>query len=161
MKYFIYVGVCFCLLFIFSCGAGVNSGSEELSHDSYFMESGHDMRYITSHNNLHKTILPRVAEYAHNDQFIIAVQLPSFKYQRAIIASELNTGVEEFDSLLQSADSILLNDPYYKKILSRKVNLWIIRNETHELFGPLTVDEYLKKRTELNIPAELKLDYQF
>jgi hypothetical protein len=146
------------LLVISSCGAGVNNASEELSGDSYFRESGHDLSYITSHNELHRTIYPRVVAYAYNDAFILAAQIPNREHDKGSIASELNNGKENFDDLLKKADSILTHDPYYIKILSGKLNFWIIRNDTHELIGPLTSNEYLRARKKLNIPEDLKLD---
>lgn len=55
------------------------------------------------------------------------------------------------------ADSLIKNDPYYKKIFANEVNYWIIYNPQDTLIGPLTKEEYLEKRRELNIPDELKL----
>lgn len=150
--------VSICLLLLSSCGAGVNSSSEELSGGSFFRESGSALNSITSHNGLHRTIYSRIIAYNHNGDFIVAVQKPNFEYHRILIASELNTGHEDFRILEKSADSILTHDPYYLKIFSAKVNFWIIVNKTHELIGPMTKDEYLAKRKELNIPDDLELD---
>jgi hypothetical protein len=148
-------------LFLISCGAGPNNSSEELSGDSYFRESGHDFSYIKSHNELHRTIYPRVIAYAYNKDFILAAQVPNLEHDKSLKASELNSGNENFEGLLKKADSILANDPYYIKVLSGKINFWIIKNNTHELIGPLTSSQYLTKREELNIPNELKLDLKF
>lgn len=145
-------------LLLESCGAGVNNSSEELSGDSYFRESGNDFNYITSHNELHKTIFSKIIAYAYNSNFVLAAQMPNYEYHRAGIAGELNHGKEDMEFLYKKADSILTSDPYYIKIFSEKVNFWIIRNKDHKLIGPLTSDEYLTKRRELKIPEELRLD---
>jgi hypothetical protein len=149
--------VSICLLLLSSCGAGFNSSSEELSGDYYFRESG-NLNSIRSHNDLHSAIYSRIIAYDHNSDFIIAAQKPNLEHHRGLIASELNTGHEDFSVLEKSADSILKHDPYYLKIFSSKINFWIIVSKSHELIGPLTKDEYQAKRKELNIPDDLELD---
>jgi hypothetical protein len=147
-----------CLLLLGSCGAGVNSSFEELPGGSYFRVSGSKLNYIGSHNSLHRTIYSRIIAYEYNNEFIVAAQKPNFEYHRGIIASELNTGREDFRILEKAADSILAHDPYYLKIFSAEVNFWIIVSKSHELIGPLTKDEYRAKRKELKIPDDLELD---
>jgi len=56
------------------------------------------------------------------------------------------------------ADSLINNDPYYKKIFVNEVNYWIIYNRKDTLMGPLTKQEYIAKRKELKIPDNLQLD---
>lgn len=146
-----------CSLLLSSCGAGVNSSSEELSGGSYFRESGSALNCIRSHNGLHKTIYSKIIAYAYNDDFIIAAQEPKLNYHQALIASDLNTGHEDVIVLQKVADSILMYDPYYIKIFSNKINFWIIINKSHELIGPLTEEEYHTKSKELSIPDDLKL----
>ena len=145
-------------LVISSCGAGVNNASEELSGDSYFRESGHDFSYIRSHNGRQRTIYPRIIAYAYNSDFILAAQVPNREHDKGLITDELNHGKEDLNILEKKADSILTNDPYFIKMLSGKINYWIIKNDTHELIGPMTGNQYLTKRVELNIPNDLKLD---
>lgn len=147
-----------CLLLLSSCGAGFNSRSEELSGGTYFRESGSQLSCIKSHNGLHKTIYSKIIAYDYNDDFIIAAQKPILKYHVGLIADELNTGVEDMEVLQKTADSIVTHDPYYIKILSNKINFWIIVNKSHELIGPLTKEEYQLKRDELNIPSALELE---
>lgn len=56
------------------------------------------------------------------------------------------------------ADSLIHNDPYYKKIYSRKENYWIIINALDTLIGPLTKEEFLIKRKEYHVPDKLTLE---
>lgn len=56
------------------------------------------------------------------------------------------------------ADSLIHNDPYYKNIYSRSENYWIIINVRDSLIGPLTKEEFLIQRKQLNIPD--KLDFE-
>jgi hypothetical protein len=147
-----------CLLLLSSCGAGVNSRSEELTGGSYFRESGNALNLIRSHNGLHKAIYSKIVAYDYNDDFIIVAQKPNFEYHRGLIASDLNHGHEDFSVLEKAADSILTHDPYYLKIFSSEMNFWIIVNKLHELIGPLTKTEFEAKRKELNIPDDVKLD---
>lgn len=70
---------------------------------------------------------------------------------------------------LEIADSIIKNDRYYQKIFSREINYWIIAHrEPQQYFyvpssivlGPFSKEEYLKKRRELKVSKELKLDFE-
>lgn len=56
------------------------------------------------------------------------------------------------------ADSLIKNDPFYKKIFANEVNYWIIYNPKDTLIGPLTKEEYKVKRKELKIPDDLQLE---
>lgn len=56
------------------------------------------------------------------------------------------------------ADSLIANDPFYKKIFSNDTNYWIIYNPTDSLIGPLIETEFEVTRKELRIPDKLKLD---
>lgn len=56
------------------------------------------------------------------------------------------------------ADSLINNDPYYKKIFANEINYWIIYNPKDTLIGPLTKEEYIVKRKELKIPEDLQLE---
>ena len=56
------------------------------------------------------------------------------------------------------SDSIFRNNPYYKKYFSDTVNYWIINKKEELIFGPFTKEEYLKKKQEIGVPKNLKLD---
>ena len=59
---------------------------------------------------------------------------------------------------LNVADSLIANDPIYKKIFANDTNYWIIYEAKDTLIGPLSKSEYLNKRIELKIPDNLTLD---
>ena len=56
------------------------------------------------------------------------------------------------------ADSLIENDPYYKRIFASGFNYWIIYCPTDTLIGPLTIEEYEAKRKELKIPDDLQIE---
>lgn len=145
-----------CLLtLLLCCQSDHNQAYEELSSDAFFKRSGRAFSYIKSANHLHRSIFPQVIDYAFNEDFIIAIQIPDKKYISTFLAGELNTGRESFDVLRHRADSLILIDPEILQVLSRKENFWIIVNENHELIGPLSKQEYLDQRRVLNIPDDL------
>lgn len=57
------------------------------------------------------------------------------------------------------ADSLLLHNPQYKKILLRPYNYWILNKNTDELFGPYSRMEYLIRRVQLGVPDNLTFEY--
>lgn len=56
--------------------------------------------------------------------------------------------------------SLMSNDPFQKKILSSKINYWVISLARDTLFGPLNQSEYLKLRQQLAIPDNVKLAFE-
>ena len=112
-------------------------------------------------------ILSRVVDYNYNDNFIIVLQEPNYEGYISSIESNIRSmdsikyrsitiaNVNETERL---ADSILKTDSFDKKVFSHKVNYWIVAcKDSTQLFGPLTKDEYLRKRKELKIPMTLWL----
>jgi hypothetical protein len=74
-----------------------------------------------------------ILDYADNKQFIVAAQKPYTDcLPQAMREDALNTG----------------ND----------INFWIADKEKAITYGPLSYDEYLKKRRELGVPSDLKMD---
>ena len=57
-------------------------------------------------------------------------------------------------------DSLIDNDPYYKKIFSNITNYWIISHSNDTLVGPFTQKEYLLMRKKMKIPDDLKLKFE-
>lgn len=55
------------------------------------------------------------------------------------------------------ADSILKNDPIYRKAFLSKENYWIIKKDTYTVLGPFSKTEYIKTKNDLRIDKELKL----
>lgn len=157
MKYnFVPLSVFFsvALILLSACGAGVNSDSEELSEDSFYFRTG-SYGYVMSHNELHKTIFPRVIDYSYNIDFVLIYQVPDYDAHRLLLDFELS---RQPGFLGSKVDSVLKHDPYYIKILSSNANYWIIVNKTHDLIGPMNKGEYENKRRELRVPADLVLD---
>lgn len=74
-------------------------------------------------------------------------------------ASEKNS-IQDINLEEEIADSLLKNDPKYKKIVYSKENYWIIRISKDTLLGPLSKSEYLSERELLHIPKEVKLKFE-
>jgi len=90
-----------------------------------------------------------------NRQF---VQTDSINYRlfTARGATEKQTAADKTIELA-IADSLIHNDPYYKKIASGEDNYWIIRLSTDTLLGPFSKEAYLQERNLLSVPAKLTL----
>ena len=90
-----------------------------------------------------------------NKQF---VQTDSINYRlfTARGATEKQTAADKTIELA-IADSLIHNDPYYKKIASGEDNYWIIRLSTDTLLGPFSKEAYLQERNLLSVPAKLTL----
>jgi hypothetical protein len=83
----------------------------------------------------------------------------NYKLFHAYGATEANSH-QDSDIELWIADSLLRNDPYYKRIISAKQNFWIISVATNSLFGPFSNQDYFRKKRELKIPDGLKLNFE-
>jgi hypothetical protein len=70
----------------------------------------------------------------------------------------LNNTSNDISISLMIADSLIGNDPNYRKIFENDENYWIIDNSRDTLIGPLTKTEYLIEWKKLKIPDDLKLD---
>jgi len=104
----------FLTLCIVGCISRLNQSYEELSSDTFYRQSG-GYGYIKSSSQSHATIFPKVVRYVFNGDYILVVQNPDSLNLRSMVAGELNTGKEKFSDLLKAADSLIANDPYYKK----------------------------------------------
>jgi hypothetical protein len=71
-------------------------------------------------------------------------------------ASEKNTAKDK-EIGLAIADSLIHNDPGYKKIASGEDNYWILRLAADRLLGPFSKAAYMQERKQLSIPGDLKL----
>ena len=142
-----------------SCGPGLNDDVVSLGGGYFYRREGLDDKYIYYHqSNERKDIYPKVVSYAYDSTFILVAQTPMKGYGRSSLASLLNRGQANFDELLNKADSLIANDPYYVEIYSSSINYWIVDKETDKLYGPYSLEKYQAKRNELNIPDDLKLD---
>ncbi len=62
-----------------------------------------------------------------------------------------NESEEDFNKIKVYADSIIQNDSFYKKVLSAKINYWIIDIKKNIRFGPYTESEFEKEIKLKNI----------
>jgi hypothetical protein len=66
-----------------------------------------------------------------------------------------NNVVKNSDSLNKIAKQIIQKDSFFKSMLSRKINYFIIDKKKQIVFGSFSINEYMLKRKELNIPESL------
>jgi len=89
--------------------------------------------YAPTHEKYYKSLIPcNVADYAYDEQFIIAYQTHN--------PNCLDDAMRE-DELK----------------LGRLSNFWIVVKDSRTTIGPLSPEEYRIKRQELQIPDNLKL----
>jgi len=153
-----------CLTLLVGCIPN-NDGSEELSGQYFYRNEGRDVKDILCHNPNHQEIYSKVLDYAYNSDFIVAVQEPIYNEYKVMIGFNLRNTLSKYSKNLKDdvdksekeADSILVNDHFYQSIFKHEINYWIISNKTQLVFGPLTKEEYEKKREELMIPQSLQI----
>jgi len=151
---------------LYNCSNG--DYTEELSGNYFYRNEGPDTKDILSHSPNRKEIYSKVLSYSYNERFIVAVQMPIYNEYKKMIAFDLRDDFKKYpknsnDEILKSeksADSILINDSFYKTIFSNKMNYWIIDHERKLFLGPLSLDEYELKRKQLGVPDNLQLDSQ-
>jgi hypothetical protein len=151
-------------LFICSCSTG-GDYSEEISGGYFYRSEGADTKDILSHLPNGNNIYSKVVSYDYNSNFIIAAQQPIYNEYRSMIGFELRNDLSKYPSnsetdMIKSeviADSILKNDPFYRKVFSRTTNYWIIDHTRNLFLGPLSFEEYEKKRKDLGVPDDLQL----
>jgi hypothetical protein len=66
-----------------------------------------------------------------------------------------NNVVKNSDSLNKIAKQIIQKDSFFKNMLSRKINYFIIDKKKQIVFGSFSINEYMLKRKELYIPESL------
>jgi hypothetical protein len=120
------------------------------------------MKQILSHSPGLTEIYGKVISYNYDDNFILAMQVPSKKDYKLNIAfglreAKTRNSKEDIIESEKKADSIIKTDAFYQKLFSNHVNYWIISHTENKTYGPLTVDEYLKARQTLNVPSNLRL----
>jgi hypothetical protein len=148
------------LIFMLLLSSCISDYTEELSGNYFFLDEGAEMKQILSHPPGRTEIYGKVTSYNHDDNFILAMQIPSRENYRDMIAAGLGPGSKnqkELNESRQKADSIMKTDPFYEKLFSNHVNYWIISHTENKTYGPMTVDEYLRARQRLNVPPQLRL----
>ena len=143
--------------FVLSCG-GVSDYTENLGNGFYFASRGSKVKSIFGPNvNPRKEIYSKVIEYAFDKDFILVAQEPLWDMHIRSIIISLDEEKSDYQKLEEKADSILRNDPFYQSVFSRKINFWIISHKADSLFGPFSLEDYLIKKEELEVPKGLKL----
>lgn len=119
-------------------------------------------------------IYPEIIDKDYNDYFVVIKQKPILrKHKFFIYPSLMNEKFDLYINNLQNEgyskqtaweltykfiDSVMAIDPYYKKVFSNKVNYYIIDLKDNIKYGPYNLKEYKKKRAELKVSSELKLE---
>lgn len=151
-----------CLL-LFGCN--FSDSSKELSGDYFYRNEGDHVKDIICHRPNSKNIYSEILSYDYNSEYIVAIQHPNYEEYKTQIGFELRGNLKRYptnsvEERIQSevkSDSILKHDPYYKSIFAHKINYWIIAHKKKEVYGPLTKEEYIQKRSELGVPEDLEV----
>ena len=69
-----------------------------------------------------------------------------------------DNSIQDIQQSESIAKYLIEHDPYHQKVFANDTNYWIIYNPQDTLFGPMTKEEYLIKRKELNVPDNLQLE---
>ncbi|RYD53229.1 MAG: hypothetical protein EOP52_03560 [Sphingobacteriales bacterium] len=154
------------VLLPFIQGCNGSDYTEELGGGYYYIDEGEKTKEIRHQMEYNKHIHGKVISYKFNWDFIVVLQEPDFGEHKIMLASSLRNDLKKYPDNSESdrlatekeADSILKNDPYYKSIFINKYNYWIIVKNDTNVIGPLTKQEYLKKRLELGVPENLHLE---
>ncbi len=131
-----------------------------------------DSNYILIHQNPNEKFIKSTLSEILNIQFsIIEDSIPTYKIREYY-------NFKDFDSVLyykikgkfakdnssetkrffeKIADSIILHNPKYQKLLNLQDAYWIIDLKSNEEFGPFTIEEYSEMRKKIKIPEELQL----
>ena len=92
--------------------------------------SGYDLITISGH----------ILFYGHSKDYIIAIQKPA-------------------DSIYNFKENLIFNE-MKKKIFESSFNqFWILKVKNDSIFGPFQKEEYFKKRKEIGIPDNLKINF--
>ena len=92
--------------------------------------NGYDLISISGH----------ILFYGHSRDYIIAVQKPK-------------------DSIYSRNENLNYNEQMNKVYQSEFYQFWILKIKNDTLFGPFRKEEYLKKRKEIGVPENFKIDY--
>ncbi len=122
------------VLFMYSCS--MSDDDEDLPNNwKYIRESGTDITIFKSSND--KLFIPyTVIEYKNNNEWLIACQV---------------NNPWAYYPILTDSIYIAIDNP-------SELKFWIINLQKDIMYGPLSLNEYLKKRIELKLPKGLKLE---
>lgn len=115
--------------------------SPSLGGDWFFDASGpHPFIYNNGHEEGSPFIPCNVVAHASNDQYIVAAQKQDTDCRQA------EGGGKDADFVKSTQKT------------GNLVNFWIIDVTANKVIGPLSLNEYLLQRQQLNIPDDLKMD---
>ena len=173
---FVPVGHCFSHLTVAFVGAVLLRGcnlsdeAEELSGGYLYRNEGTTTKellgetFVLGRRGM-ESIHGEVVRYRYNEQFIVAVQRPVYKEYLNGVAFDLRDDLQKYQTNSEAerlaservADSLLTYNPHYKSIFVHETNYWIIAHRLHQVFGPLTYQEYARQAQALHLPAALAL----
>jgi len=155
------------VLILLGCGAGVSDFTQDLGNGYVFESFGQDLKNIRTPVPGQKDIYGKVVQYVYDKNDILVIQQPNKKIYRNILGEEIisknrskypNHSIDDIREGQRIADSLIMYDPYYRKIFAHKINYWIISHKNKQIYGPLTEEEYYHKRKDLNVSRELQFD---
>ena len=147
-----------------------NGTKKEMPCNYRLLDDGHYVELLGGK----VSILTKVEDYDYDDNFLVVLQLPDYSTQKETTIISLAYGsssyinkyvhrkVVSYEYLASVADSILQNDPVTNKIFALKECYWIIScKDSTQVYGPLSKQEYLRKRLELKAPKDLKVGHTY
>ncbi|MGC9342681.1 MAG: hypothetical protein ACP5E3_08280 [Bacteroidales bacterium] len=144
------------ILSITSCGISFSDINLNLGDGYYFLGEGRSQSYIYSTYNIEKpaideiVIWPTVISYDFDGNFIIVKQSPN----RDVISQNL-TYFRDISEI--KADSIILTDTSFVKMLTYDTCYWIIDKKDKILNGPFDLSDFIKKKKSLGVSKRLNL----
>ena len=135
MKYIVLIS----FLSILSCNNNIIENNYELDYDPN--EEIWLVNKKRSDNDIHViSINGHILFYGHSKDFIIAIQKPQ-------------------DSIYNFKEDLKFSE-MMDKVYKRNFNqFWILKIKNDSLYGPYKKREYLKKRKEIGVPDNFKIDY--
>ena len=162
--------VAFISFFLMASCAGLSDFIDDLGNGYFYYGEGSPANYIFygkkdgNHGwTIDKRIIyPNVSCYDYNKNHIVAVQNPSYDGVINAIMGEKRFPAfyneEERKVQEQQADSILKSEAKYRDLFLRDKNYYIISKKNHQVYGPLSKEEYLNKREDLRVSEDLVLE---
>lgn len=102
----------------------------------------------------------KVVDYKLFNQYIIIKQIPNKSSHQNFLDFKLMKYFHFQDTVSKNrfVDSILNNNPHYKEVFSREENFYILEKNKGKMYGPYDYETYLKKKNDLKIPKDVKMD---
>lgn len=89
------------------------------------------------------------------------IESDSLGFREFLLRNTKRYAESEIDSIsIYESPYGVVKDSYYQKLLSNKINYWILDVNRDTLIGPLTKEEYLSQKNYLKIPNSLSLKFE-